>query len=345
MRNSLNIRFAVRTAFLAPLILVAVTSCPAQLIPNLGGQRVGITAFQFLKIGVGARGVALGETFVAIANDASALYWNPAGLAQFPENEMIFAYTEYVVDIKHEFLGAVYHLGPGDALGFSVTSLHTADMEITTETQPFGTGRFFSFGDLAFGLSYARKMTDQFSFGITLRYVEETLDLLKMRGIVADLGTYYWTGLGTSRFSVVVTNFGADVAPTGEATEFGGGHVNSFQSFSPPTQFKIGFAMEPVQMENQRVTTSVELNHPNDNAENVHLGIEYQWEQWLWLRTGLKRTIGERLFGRDNATSSDVTFGVGVAAPVATNRVNVDYAYANFNTLGSVHRISLGLTF
>src|SRR6267143_867009 len=320
MRNSLNIRFAVRTAFLAPLILVAVTSCPAQLIPNLGGQRVGITAFQFLKIGVGARGVALGETFVAIANDASALYWNPAGLAQFPENEMIFAHTEYVVDIKHEFLGAVYHLGPGDALGFSVTSLHTADMEITTETH-------------------------QFSFGITLRYVEETLDLLKMRGIVADLGTYYWTGLGTSRFSVVVTNFGADVAPTGEATEFGGGHVNSFQSFSPPTQFKIGFAMEPVQMENQRVTTSVELNHPNDNAENVHLGIEYQWEQWIWLRTGLKRTIGERLFGRDNATSSDVTFGVGVAAPVATNRVNVDYAYANFNTLGSVHRISLGLTF
>src|SRR5712692_7399865 len=183
MKNSPKIRQAVRSACVALLIALSATDCPAQLIPNLGGQRVGISAFQFLKIGVGARGVALGETFVAIANDASALYWNPAGLAQFPENEMIVAHTEYVVDIKHEFLGAVYHLGPGDALGFSVTSLHTADMEITTETQPFGTGRFFSFGDLALGLSYARKMTDQFSFGITLRYVEETLDILKMRGI------------------------------------------------------------------------------------------------------------------------------------------------------------------
>src|SRR5437016_3665910 len=204
MRDSLNIPPPVQTAFIALLMMFAAADSPAQLIPNLGGQRVGISAFQFLKIGVGARGVALGETFVAIANDASALYWNPAGLAQFPENEMIVAHAEYVVDLKHEFLGAVYHLGPGDALGFSVTSLHTADMEITTETQPFGTGRFFSFGDLALGLSYARKMTDQFSFGITLRYVEETLDLLKMRGIVADLGTYYWTGLATWRFSLVV---------------------------------------------------------------------------------------------------------------------------------------------
>ena len=317
----------------------------AQLIPNLGGQRAGISAFQFLKIGAGARGAALGETFVAIANDASALYWNPAGLTQFSANEAIAAHTWYVVDLKHEFFAGAYHLSPSDAVGFSVISLHTADMPVTTETQPFGTGNFFSYGDVALGLTFAKKMTDQFSFGVTLRYVEETLDVLKMRGVVADIGTYYWTGIGSSRFAVVVSNFGADVAPSGQATEFSGEQVSSFQSFSPPTQFKIGFAMEPFQTENSHVTTSLELNHPNDNAENVHLGIEYQWEQWLWLRTGVKRTIGERLFGRDDASSNDVTFGLGVATPVASNRVNVDYAFANYNALGGVHRVSLGFSF
>ena len=317
----------------------------AQLIPNLGGQRAGISAFQFLKIGVGARGVGMGETFVAVANDVSALYWNPAGLTQFSENQFIFSHTEYVIDLKHEFFGAAYHLSPTDALGASITSLYTDPMEVTTETQPKGTGRYFRFGDLALGLSYARKMTDQFSFGVTIRYVEETLDMLKMRGLMVDLGTYYWMGLGSARFAVVISNFGADVAPSGEASLFDGTKVKSFQPYSPPTQFKIGFAMEPYEAEGQRLTTSIELNHPNDNAENLHLGIEYQWQQWLRFRAGLKRTISQPLLGRDNASSNDVTLGMGVSVPVFSSKVDVDYAYANFNLLGSVHRISVNLSY
>src|SRR5512146_1434764 len=103
----------------------------AQLVPNLGGQRTGISAFQFLKLGVGARGVAMGESFVAIANDASALYWNPAGLVQFTDNQALVSHTEYVADIKHDFLGVAYHLSETDAVGASFTSLHMKDMEIT----------------------------------------------------------------------------------------------------------------------------------------------------------------------------------------------------------------------
>ncbi len=320
-------------------------SCLGQLVPNLGGQRAGISAFQFLKIGAGARATALGETFIAIANDASALYWNPAGIAQFPDNQILAAHTEYIVDLKHEFFGGVYHLSSNDVLGLSVTSLHTEDMEITTETQPFGTGRYFTFGDLAVGLSYGKKMTDQFSFGVTLRYVEETLDILKMRGMLVDIGTYYWTGIGSSRFAVVVSNFGADVAPTGEVDLYNGTTVSSFQAFSPPTQFKIGFALEPFETDNQKLTTSIELQHPNDNAENVHLGVEYGWEKWLWLRCGIRRTIGEPLFGEDNTNVSDYALGFGVAAPIAATRLNIDYAFSHFNILGSVHRISLGITY
>ncbi len=330
---------------IAILLLRGEERAFGQLIPNLGGQRAGISAYQFLKIGAGARGVALGETFIAIANDASALYWNPAGLAQFTTNEVTFSHSEYVADIKHEFFGAAYHLSPSDAVGLSVISLHMEDMPVTTEAQPFGTGRMFSFGDVALGATYARKMTDQFSFGITLRYIDETLDIVHMRSVLADIGTYYWTGLGSARFAVVVTNFGPDVAPSGEVTEFDGTTINTFQSFSPPTQFKLGFAMDPVQDEHQRVTTSLELHHPNDNAENLHFGVEYQWERYLFLRAGVKRTIGERLLGVDNSSVGDITAGVGVAVQTSLSEIHFDYAYANFNALGSVHRISVGLSF
>jgi hypothetical protein len=317
----------------------------SQLVPNLGGQRAGISAFQFLKIGVGARAIGLGESYVAVANDVSALYWNPAGLAQFNDNQIMVSHTEYVVDIKHEFFGIAYHFTEQDAFGASIIALHMKDMEITTETQPVGTGRYFTFRDIAAGLTYSRKMTDQFSFGISVKYVEETLDVLKMRSVMVDLGTYYWTGLGTSRFAVVVSNFGSDVAPHGDVKLLSGTTVNTFQSFSPPTLFKIGFATEPVEMEDQRLTTSIELHHPNDNAENVHLGVEYGWHRWLSLRAGVKRTIGEPLLGKDNTSSNDYTIGVGISSPLEFTTLTFDYAYANFNLLGSVHRFSLALTY
>jgi long-subunit fatty acid transport protein len=337
-------RMAVGLA-LVLLLLGDAGALRAQIVPNLGGQRVGISAFQFLKIGVGARGVAMGEAFVAIADDGSALYWNPAGLAQTMENQVFVAHTEYVVDIKHEYVGATYRLTDADVIGVALTSLHMDDMEITTETQPLGTGRYFTFGDFGVGVSYGRKMTDQFSFGATLRYVQETLDMLHMRSMMVDLGTYYWTGLGTSRFAVVITNFGADVTPAGTVTGADGTRDSSFQSFSLPTVFKLGFALEPWATDDQCITASVQLNHPNDNAENVRLGVEYAWRKTFFLRGGVKRTIGQKLLAADETSEESFTLGTGFRLATGFTTVQADYAYANFSRLGSVHRISLTMTY
>jgi len=112
----------------------------AQLLPVLGAQRVGISTAEFLKIGVGGRASALGDAFVAIANDASALYWNPAGLVQFKDDQVMFSHNMWVVDINHDFFGAVYHLDEANAFGVAFTSLSMQDMPVTTEYQPFGTG-------------------------------------------------------------------------------------------------------------------------------------------------------------------------------------------------------------
>ncbi len=336
---------AARHILAVALAALLAGRAEAQLVPNLGGQRTGISAFQFLKLGAGARGVAMGESFVAVANDASALYWNPAGLVQFPQDQVIAAHTEYLVDIKHEFLGVAYHLSSQDAIGASFTSLHMKDMEVTTETQPFGTGSYFSFGDIAVGLSYGRLMTDQFSFGLTVKYVEETLDVLKMRSVMVDLGTWYWTGLGSTRFAVVISNFGSDVAPTGTVTQFDGTKVSTFQSFSVPTIFRLGVAMDPLNNDQHRLTTSVQLNHPNDNSEAIRLGLEYAFERTFFLRAGIKRTIGQKLLGDDMTSEEDLALGAGVLVPMGLSQVGADYAFANYGRLGSVHRISLTFTY
>ncbi len=277
----------------------------------------------------------MGESYVAIANDVTALYYNPAGIVQFKNPQIHFSHTSWLVDLQHEFAGAVYPISGSDAVGVSFISLHTDDMEITTETQPFGTGRYFRYGDIGIGLSYARRLTDQFSFGATVKYVEETIDVLKMQSVLIDLGTYYWTGLGSLRFAVAVTNFGSQVSPKGNVSQVNGKDVSSFQEFSPPTLFKIGFAFEPIQNELHRVTTSLQLNHPNDNSENVGLGVEYEWNKLVQFRAGYKFNVDEENF----------TAGAGVIIPASIATAFVDYAYAHFGRLGGVHRFSVTLGF
>lgn len=313
------------------LIIFSLFDAKAQLFPVLGGQRAGISTAQFLKIGVGSRAASMAEAFVAVANDVSALYWNPAGLSQFTDNQIMVSHNIWLVDINHDFLGGVYHLDNDNTFGISLTSLTMDKMKVTTEFSPFGTGEYFGFSDIAFSLSYSRKMTDQFSFGGSIRYIEETLDKLKMRGVMIDLGTYYWTGLGTSRFAVTVSNFGNDLAPDGEVVLVGSRTKSDWQSFSPPTIFRIGFAFEPFEDELNRITTSIQLNHPNDNSENFAIGAEYSYNNMFYARGGYKFNVDEQNY----------SFGAGVKLPLNIATVSVDYAFSNFTRLGSSHRFSL----
>jgi len=325
--------------------LVIVEGVQGQILPNLGGQRAGISSLQFLKIGVGGRGSGMAESMAAVANDVSALYWNPASVVLDSTDNVFLAHGEWLIDLKHDFLGMTYHISTADVVGISCISLRTDDMPVTTVTQPFGTGTYFRYSDLALGITYSRKMTSQFSFGTTIRYVEENLDIVKIQAVLFDLGTYYETGLGSARIGVVVSNFGADVAPKGKIKYEDGASLSTFQSFSPPTVFKVGFAFEPYQAEQQRITTSIQLNHPNDNAEDVRIGIEYRFEQWLMVRTGIKRTIGDSWFIASQKSADDYSFGIGVLIPLSFTNIAFDYGYTNFNDLGAVHRISCSMSY
>ena len=325
--------------FISALIILStflqITQSRAQLIPNLGGQRSGTAAVQFFKIGVGARAVGMGGTFVAVANDASALYWNPAGIVEFNSNQLFFSHINWLVDIKHDFVGYVHHIDGTNSIGISATALYTDDMMETTEYQPFGTGNYFSFGDVAFGITYGRRMTDRFSFGITLKYFEETLAEFKMSGFMVDIGTFYWTGFGSSRFAVCVSNFGNQVKPSGNFTNRDGEEIADFQEFSPPTIFKVGFATELYQTEKHRVTSSIQLNHPNDNAENVNMGMEYGWRERFFLRGGYRVNVDEETF----------SISAGCKVPLKMLDCLIDFSYSDIGRLGTVSRFSLMMSY
>lgn len=330
----------MKTRVLIPILVVidlSVTGVQAQkLFPGLGDQRVGISSFTFLKIGVGARAAAMGEAYGAIADDATALYWNPAAAVVSEKDQILVSHTEWFVDIRHEFGAVLYHLTPEDAVGLSFISLTTDDMPRTTTLMPTGTGETFRFQDLAIGLTYSRKMTNQFSFGVTVRYIREQLAELSMQNAVMDLGAYYFTGFSTTRFAIMLSSFGSATRPEGSVVVDGVGEVNQFEEFSPPTQFRLAFAMEPILLEEHRLTTSLQLNHPNDNAENIGIGLEYAWNETVFLRLGYRINVEEQRLP---------SAGLGVRVPVEFSIIQFDYAVASYNLLGMIHRFSLGASF
>ncbi len=331
----------MKKCFLKFIILTSFFFSAAEaqnLFPLLGGQRIGTAAVTFLKIDVGAKATAMSGASVANADDASSLYWNPASSAFIPDNTVSVSHIEWPVEIQYEYLSYVHHFSGFGTLGLSTGYLHMEDMEVTTEYHPTGTGEYFQYYDAFASVTYSLKMTDRFSFGTSVKYVEENLAGLKMGGWLLDLGTFYWTGFRSLRFAVSVVNFGQDLKPSGSFLKRSreGNYVQSnYESFSPPTTFRVGSAMEVIDNNEYTLTTSVQINHPVDNAENAVLGLEFGYIKKLFLRAGYRINYDEEKF----------TFGAGVQVPVASTRLVIDYAFKQFKTLGKTNQFSLGYHF
>lgn len=158
-------------------------------------SKVGTSAAAFLKIPVGAASVGMGGAFVSIANDATALYWNAAGITKLERNEVVGLHTKWIAGTSFDFAAMVLNLDSYGLLGFSITSLSMDDMKVRTVEKPDGTGEFFSAGDLAVGLSYARKFTDRFAIGITGKYIQQKIWHMSSNAFAIDIGTTFRTDL------------------------------------------------------------------------------------------------------------------------------------------------------
>src|SRR5512140_456395 len=118
----------------------------------LGQAKVGTAGAQFLELGVGARANGMGDAFVAVSNDATAMYYNPAGLTQLYDREVLFTHLEYAAGITYEYAGLAYPLTRfGGVLGVGFYMLHGGSFDETTYEYPLGTGRTFGAREYAVG--------------------------------------------------------------------------------------------------------------------------------------------------------------------------------------------------
>lgn len=318
-----------------------------------GVTKTGTTAAKFLSIGLGPRANAMGGAFTSIANDASALYWNPAGIALVDKYEGLFTYTSMFADINTDFLGIVIPAGETGAFGFSVTAVNYGTMDVTTELYPEGTGETFSAGSYEFGLSYARFITDQFLVGVTAKYIQEDIYNSSATGFAFDVGTIFTTPFYGIKFSSAISNYGTKMQMTGQDLLIqydsdptrNGNNANvdanyATEQFELPLKLQIGISKEFVFLDDQKFTVAIDGIHPNDNSQYLNVGGELSlFKNMLSLRAGYKT-----LFLQDS--QEGLTLGVGLHYEgLQFFNISVDYAYQKYTYLGNTHSFGLILDF
>lgn len=331
--------------------ILLVFLCWAQ-VAFAGDERRGTSGAQFLRIAPDARFVGMGNAAVALTNNANGLYWNPAGITALTQTDVAFTHLNYVLDINYNFVGVVRPVSEYSMVGFSIGVLSIGDIPVTTVESPDGTGATFSPYDLVLGVSYARRMTDRISLGITAKYIRENIDQLAASGIAGDIGFQYVTGLEGLRFGIAMTNFGPRMKFSGDAlnvaSSFPGAAPDAEEevfglvsdAFELPSEIKVGIAYDLLRGRNAKnhVLFSMDGIHPNFAGDRLNFGVEGKFNNILFGRVGYSASE------QSNFTEG-LSAGVGVQLDVNTFGLRLDYSYSDRSELGNNQRISVGLSF
>ncbi|MBC8375940.1 MAG: PorV/PorQ family protein [FCB group bacterium] len=304
-------------------LLLAFSTIDAQT------TKEGTTAFQFLKVKPDARANGMGEAFTAVADNADGVYYNPAGLTDAGKYELSMSMYNYFADVRN--MGGVALVGTRlgtFAIQYQYNDigqiLHTTNVTSLADYQALSSSQdYFSPNHLMLGLTYARAVTDKFSFGITTKFVQEDLIYSKEDQILFDGGVLYRSGWRTLRTSAVVRHFGDDI-------------VFEEKGFSAPQVLILGFGVECFGPEGgligtnsfQRLTLAADLLAPRDYDQQYNIGAEWALKERLFLRGGYKINY--------------ITEGLSLGAGVSLGNFKFDYAYNDYDDfLQYVQRFSL----
>ena len=198
------------------LLLISSSISFAQLKENFGStvggefEKVGSSGSQFLKVGIGARANGMAGAFGAVANDLSALFYNPAGVSKLDDVSAMFSYTSWFANYNHNFAAVSVPLNDQFKLAVNVVTFGVNDIPITTINNPNGTGSTYNVSDFALGVTLAGRLTDQFNFGVTAKIIQNAFDDVDAMSFAFDIGTLYETGIYDIDLGFAISNLGTE---------------------------------------------------------------------------------------------------------------------------------------
>ncbi len=310
--------------------------------------KVGTSGSHFINISPDARYAALGNSGTALVNvDASASFYNPASMVYLMSPSIVASKVNWFAGIDYSALAAGMKTKYG-ALGLQLKTLNSGDIAETTVDQSDGTGRNYNWNDVLISMSAARSYTDQFSFGLNLGYLKQSVSMygLEATAYVVDLGALYLTGFRTLTLGMSVRNFGPelDFTVNGKDTKFddyNNGELlaekETYRPFHMPLSFQVGLTYTFLESNpTHSLLMAIDGVHPNDSNERLNVGLEYSFMNLFFIRGG----------AYSNHDSGRYMGGFGLdLSKFFSPKLRVDYAISDYSLIGTVSQFSLGILF
>jgi hypothetical protein len=341
----------------------------------------GTTSAEFLLMGAGARGMALGPAYAAITRDVEALYYNPAALSLMPGMEVGVTVMPYFADTRYLWAGIALPISGGEyGIGVSVANFGFGSAPLYTEQDQTNESQLtYSVNETVVGLSFAHSFIDRFSGGVTAKLISDHLGQTSGTAVAFDIGTNYHAELAGRPISMafVIQNLGTTIKHSGTGLDFLAPPSSGDQAFpgqaldpeaatfqtqsSPlPVVFRVGAAYDVLAMTSSRLTLMGEFNEQYSSTASFGLGSEFAWHPESSPISAALR--GSYAYQPDNTLSDGelaefagateaeneeldgLTLGAGLGWNMGESyRMKADYAWKNYGVLGSKNVFTLSL--
>lgn len=332
------------TLSLTLLLLLFNTNLMAQ-------SKTGTTIGQFLLIEPSARYTGMGNAGVASYDEIAAAYYNPGAIGRLQGYGLQFTHSLWLADIAYDYVAASIQMGSIGNLFLTATALNSGEIDVRTVEQPLGTGERYSVSNFALGVGYGRQLTDRFSMGVTVNYIQETIWHSSLATVAISVGTLYNLTTNGVRLGASISNFGMPARYSGrdlriiydkDPDKYGDnsslpGEIYT-ESFPLPVLFRVGLSVPVEFSPNNRLQLAINAFHPNDNTESISFGAE-----WLIFKAFALRAGYQNLFLKDSEVG--LTLGAGLQLDVAGHFFQFDYAWADHGRLENTQRLTVGFLF
>jgi len=316
-----------------------------------GQNKIGTTAAEFLTIPVGSKAMAMGGTFVAVADDITSAYWNPGGLPRLKSNEFNVNYSDWFIDTKLSWAGIGVKISEDDYAAVSIIYLDYGEEPVTTVDLPEGTGEMWGATDIAISLSYARNLTDRFSVGGSFKYIQQKIWNESASAFAFDVGLLYKTQLEGFNLGMSISNFGQEMKLDGKdllrPIDIDESYYNnnsvittelSTDSWELPLIFSVGVSWTYPLFNDLALLTAVDAKIPNNQNSYINLGCELQWHNMFFVRVGRNSLFKEY-------AQEGLTFGAGLKYTIAGLDISIEYAFLDFGIWSNLSRYSVAIGF
>lgn len=320
------------------LVIICVISVLALASVSMAGsdRRLGTAGAQELRIPVGSRGTSMGGAIGADVFGTEAIFYNPAGVGMIEGTEVMFSHLKYFADIDLNYFAVTTAIEDFGSIGISAKVLSVGEIVKTTwnASTVEGTGETYSPSCAEIGLTYSRVLTDRVTFGITGKFINESIDLVSANGMAVDFGVNYdtkWNGL---RLGFVIKNIGPEMKFGGEGLNYPVQATGTYPQTSPvknfsaqsasfelPSWVELSAACDAYKQDMHRASVFGSFQSNNFSKDLYRGAFEYAYNERYFLRGGytLDDTQQDYLYG--------LTFGAGMIFSFGETDVTFEYSW------------------